>query len=59
MSEADIQLINKVTTWLKEQSGEHPSHEQIELELARRANEAVEMYQDVARQLADLRNTRP
>lgn len=59
MSEEPRERVLAVIEWLKERDGEHPSHEQIELELAVRLNAAINMYQNVSRELAYIRNTRP
>lgn len=58
-SDADRELVLKATRWLVERDGEHPTPEAIQVELARRLREALEMYQGVAAELAYLRNTRP
>ena len=58
MNDKDRELVIKATDWLK-RNGEFPTDAEIMLELARRANEAIELYKSVSHELACIKNTRP
>ena len=47
ITDAHRELVLAVTSTLRDKhEGEHPSHEDIELELARRLTESLEMYRE-------------